>query len=72
MIRDVRPHPESGRRVLLGRLKAGLTQKQLAQKSGLDQSTIIRVERGDRGIRPMTLAKLAGALGVPVEDLLED
>jgi transcriptional regulator with XRE-family HTH domain len=71
MITDVRAHPEAGRRVHLARLEAGLSQRALAEKSGVDQSTIVRVERGEGNVRPMTLAKLAKALDVPVEELLE-
>jgi transcriptional regulator with XRE-family HTH domain len=71
MIKDVKAHPEAGRRVLLARLEAGLSQRALAEKSGVDQSTIVRVERGEGGVRPMTLAKLAKALDMPVEELLE-
>lgn len=72
MITEVRAHPEAGRRVLLGRLQAGLSQRALSERSGVDPSTIVRVERGETGIRPMTLAKLARALNIPVEELLED
>jgi transcriptional regulator with XRE-family HTH domain len=72
MIKDVKAHPEAGRRVLLARLEAGISQRILAERSGLDQSTIVRVEKGGGNVRPMTLARLAQALGIPVEELLED
>jgi transcriptional regulator with XRE-family HTH domain len=70
MIKDVTAHPEAGRRVLLARVEAALSQRALAERSGVDQSTIVRVERGDPNVRPITLAKLAKALGIPTEDLL--
>jgi transcriptional regulator with XRE-family HTH domain len=72
MISDVKAHPEAGKRVLLARLQAGISQRTLAERSGLDQSTIVRVERNEGSIRPMTLAKVAQALNIPLEDLLED
>ena len=70
MITDMTAHQKAGRRVLLARVEAGLSQRALADKSGVDQSTIVRVERGETNIRPMTLAKLAKALGMPTEELL--
>jgi len=72
MITDVKAHPEAGRKVLLARLEAGIPQRVLAEHSGVDQSTIVRVEKGEGNVRPMTLGKLARALGMPVDELLED
>lgn len=70
MITDMTANQKAGRRVLLARVEAGLSQRALADKSSVDQSTIVRVERGETNIRPMTLAKLARALGIPTEELL--
>jgi transcriptional regulator with XRE-family HTH domain len=53
------------------RLLRGLSQQELAQKAGLSQSMISRVERdGVAGMRSEHLAALAGALGVACEELL--
>jgi len=71
MIKEVRAHPEAGRKVLLARLEAGLSQRALAESADVDQSTIVKVESGQMNIRPMTLAKLARALEIPIEELLE-
>jgi transcriptional regulator with XRE-family HTH domain len=50
-----------------------LTQLELAEKSGVAQSTIVSLERGDRKEpRPATLRKLSQALGVESIELLED
>ena len=46
--------------------KAGLTQQQLAEKAGLLQSHISRIERGEYSPTNKTLTKLAAALGVPL------
>ena len=51
---------------LQGRLKAsGLTQRQLAQKTGVDHSTISRLVRGEGTPSLHTAASLARALGMP-------
>ena len=52
----------------------GLTQSQLAERCGFSQAHIANIERGARGgaaIKYSTLAKLAGALGVGVAELME-
>lgn len=51
----------------------GLTQVELAEASGVAQSTIAQVESGKREEpHPRTLKKLAEALGVTPADLLQD
>lgn len=49
------------------RLHARLTQEQLAEKSGLPQSHISRIENAKHSPSHATLQKIAAALGVPVE-----
>ena len=48
------------------RENAGFTQQQLAQKAGLLQSHVSRIERGEYSPTNKTLTKLAAALGVPI------
>jgi len=53
------------------RVRAGLTQKQLAEKAKLDEVTVNHIENDKRRRpHPRTIHKLAEALGVPVERLL--
>ena len=52
------------------RVKAGLTQKELAIRVGCAQSEISRIERGERSISVDRLQQLAMALNVPVATLL--
>lgn len=47
----------------------GLTQQELAQRTGIEQSHISHVERGTRGLSPELLRKAADALGVTMEYL---
>src|SRR5215210_7791584 len=52
------------------RVRAGLTQKQLADKAELDEVTVNHVENDKRRRpHPRTIHKLADALGIPVERL---
>lgn len=52
------------------RESAGITQTELAQKSGISRTTLNRMESGQIKVTTTrTLSKLASALGVCVEDL---
>ena len=52
---------------------AGLTQVELAARSGVAQSTIAQIEGGVRpNPHPRTLKKLAEALGIETRQLLDD
>lgn len=54
------------------RLNFGLTQAELAQKSGLRQTIICELEHGQRGVGIRTLAKLAKAFDTTPGKLLSD
>lgn len=51
------------------RKNKNLTQKQLAQKAGLSQSTISDLEDGTKSPRLKTLDKIATALEIPTHEL---
>jgi len=51
------------------RVNQGLTQRQLARKAGISNTTLAKIEHGG-GAMPPTLKKLAGVLGVKPVDLL--
>jgi transcriptional regulator with XRE-family HTH domain len=50
---------------------AGLSQEELAFRADIHRTQISLIEGGDRLPRLDTLVKLAGALGVSVEELVE-
>jgi len=54
------------------RNKLGLTQDDLARKSGVKHTTLTKIE-SNVVIKPsvQTVAKIAKALGVPMEDLVK-
>lgn len=59
-----------GLNVKLARVKAGLTQEELAERAGMHRTTIGQLERGQRGLNVASLGRLADALDVPGRDLL--
>jgi transcriptional regulator with XRE-family HTH domain len=63
-----------GERLRRLRLERGLSQRELADKAGMSQSTIVLLERRGRSERfhPSTVRKLSGALGVDAAELLKD
>lgn len=50
-----------------GKRHTGLTQAELAERSGLQRSHIARLERGTYGATIDVLSAIAGALGVTVD-----
>lgn len=50
--------------------KAGMTINELNDKSGVGKSTISKILKSETSVRPSILGKLAGALNVKVEDLI--
>ena len=48
-----------------------LTQAELAKKAGMKQSALARLESSSASPRKSTLAKLADAMGISVEQLIE-
>lgn len=48
---------------------AGLTQTELAERSGVSRATVNRIENGKEETSTKTLEKIASALGVCVEEL---
>jgi transcriptional regulator with XRE-family HTH domain len=65
-----RPRPAYGRHLAELREAAGLTQQQLAEKLGVQQSNIAFWERWDKPPRGEVLPKLAEALSVSTDALL--
>lgn len=60
MLRGLKQHREG----------AMVSQRELAKKSGVTQSTIWDLENLGRGAHPRTVRKLADALGVTPADLI--
>jgi transcriptional regulator with XRE-family HTH domain len=54
------------------REERGLTQEEAAELAGVGHRTIIRLESGERAPYMPTVTKIAGAYGVPFEELVEE
>lgn len=61
---------EIGQRVRARRKQLGLTQEQLAERSGLSQQYVACVENGTKGLGDESLIKLSGALEVSTDYIL--
>lgn len=49
----------------------GYSAKELSEECGVSQITIARLKRGVQKARPETVGKIAKALNVPVENLID-
>ena len=61
-----------GRSIRSYRKQRGMSQEDLAEKSGLSRNYVSDIERGVRNPSLLALIKLSRALRVPLRDLLED
>lgn len=50
----------------------GFSQEELARRSGLSQAMISAAERGEKDLTVRKAERVAGALGVKLEKLVED
>lgn len=56
----------------LAMTKNAYSAKELSQKCGVSQITIVRITKGVQEARPGTVGKIANALGVDVTEILEN
>ena len=62
----------TGERIKATRQKQGLSQRSLAEKVGVSEISIMRLEKGRREPRPSEMQKIAQVLNVPLTALLDD
>ncbi len=60
-----------GKRIKSLRLSAGMTQEQVAKKSGLHCTYIGQIERGEKNITVESLGKVLRAIGVNFTELFD-
>lgn len=60
-----------GKKIRELRIEAGFSQEQLAFESNLDRTYIGSVERGERNISLINIAKIASALNIQPHELLK-
>jgi ribosome-binding protein aMBF1 (putative translation factor) len=68
----VSPEEQFARNLRQRRLAAGLSQQQLANRTGLHPTEISRLERAVREPRLGTMLRLAQGLGIGIETLVTD
>jgi transcriptional regulator with XRE-family HTH domain len=61
-----------GQQIATYRWTAGLTIAQLAEQSGIAESALLEVERGELDVDVITLNEICCALGVTCERLIDD
>lgn len=61
-----------GKKVREIRKQKGLSQEELAFRSGLHRTYISDIERGDRNVSVKNIEKIAHALGIKPSELLEN
>lgn len=61
---------EVGARVKAARLKAGLTQKELAETVQMKRAALINIERGQTSMHISTLKQIADVLQIPPREFL--
>jgi transcriptional regulator with XRE-family HTH domain len=59
-----------GEIIRLLRQRRGWTQRELAERAGVTQTTIVRLEGGRSEAMISTIRKIAEALGVPPSEIL--
>jgi len=67
LLEDARRRFGIGAKLLDRRLAAGMTQRHLADASGIDQAEISRIERGQANPTAQTLQALGAPLGVSLD-----
>ncbi len=65
------PRGRFGENLRRARLKANLSQEELAFQSGLDRTYVSGIERGVRNPTIVVVVQLADVLAIPPADLLE-
>ena len=66
---DKENHNRFGEAVRKARTVAGMTQEDLADKSGLDRSYVGGVERGERNPTLSVIEKISNGLGLSLSEL---
>ena len=56
-----------GRRITEARRDAGITQRDLAEAASIERTALAKIERGRRAVRALELARVAQALGRPMD-----
>lgn len=59
-----------GRSIREARKERGISQEELAHRSGVDRSYMSSIERGEQNVGLMSMSRVAAALGVTLSELV--
>lgn len=59
-----------GAAIRAARLERGLSQEALADAAGIDRSHMGKIERGERNVSVLNVARVSDALSVTIESLM--
>ena len=59
------------KKVFIAMAEAGLNQKKLAEKAGVSRPTVSSLIKGLNG-SPISIKKIADALAIPMDEIIED
>lgn len=68
----IKTEPKYRNNVAALRLRAGLTQEQLAEKAGIGMKALAKIDRGETRLNQRNMDQISRALGVPPTALLPD
>jgi transcriptional regulator with XRE-family HTH domain len=54
----------------IARIRQGLSQRDVARRIGISACALSLIESGQRGMKPVVAKKLAGVLGMSIEEVL--
>lgn len=63
-------HVALGERIVAVRKRVDVGQAECARGAGIDKSSMFRIEQGDQNLTVETLARIAIALGVTLDELV--
>lgn len=59
------------KKIVIARIRAGLSLVELAEKTGLSRVTLSKIEKGYQKPKVQTINKLVNTLGINLEDIIQ-
>ena len=59
------------KKIVVARIRAGLSLVELAEQTGLSRVTLSKIEKGHQKPKVQTINKLVNALGIKLEDIIQ-
>lgn len=59
------------KKIVVARIRAGLSLVELAEKTGVNRTTLSKIEKGYQKPKAQTINKLVNALNIKLEDIIQ-